>query len=71
LIGFEAHTLDTLRAIINGDPSIRRAGVATHGVPYNLQVSLLMQHICNEVHKRNQQCLKTTNEFYFKSVWIS
>jgi hypothetical protein len=53
LIGFEAHTSGTVRAIVKGDPSILPARVATHGVPYDLQVSLPTQHTYNGVHKTN------------------
>jgi hypothetical protein len=53
LIGFEAHELGTVRAIVNNDPSILLAAVATHAVSVELQIAKPAQQTCTRVHVRD------------------
>jgi len=44
LIGFEVQLLGTAREIVNGVPSTRLAGVATHALSLTLQIPRPAQH---------------------------
>jgi hypothetical protein len=43
----------TVRAIVNGSPSIRLAGVATHSVPFGVHICFPRQQTSNPLGLRN------------------